>query len=83
MASGFLSPLPWLGVSSATEQGGFRTPLPNWNAGTVAVAVQGGYVSVLAYWMGGAVSTGIEAPPTAVRRGKPQFIVNPGRLLVK
>ncbi len=57
MAGGYLSPLPWLGLSSepVTEQGGFVTPLPGWNAGGAPAIDQGGFTGLMAFWMGGAV----------------------------
>ena len=61
--AGFKSPAFWLGLSAgiAVTQGGYRTPLPGWNAGGSAAVVQGGYVTPLPFWRAGASSTPQEA----------------------
>ena len=61
MAAGFRSPLPWIGLSSSTGQGGFRTPLPGWNAGgTSGPVTQGGFRTPLPGWNAGGTTTGAQ-----------------------
>lgn len=64
MAGGFKSPAFWLGLSGGTgAQGGFRTPIPGWNAGAVSSVAQGGYRSLLGYWVGGVAASAVAPRP--------------------
>ena len=53
---GFKSPLFLLGIGApgVTTQGGFRTPIPGWNAGGTTTGIQAGFVSPLPFMFGGA-----------------------------
>ena len=62
---GFKSPLFLLGLglgSPAVIQGGFRTPLPGWNAGATTAVIQGGFLTPLPFLFGGAGIDQIEDP---------------------
>jgi len=55
---GFNSPLFLLGLSgTSANQGGFKTPLPNWNAGGATSANQGGFLTPLPGWYSGGATS--------------------------
>ena len=65
--AGFRSPAFWLGISGGTgAQGGFRTPLPGWNAGGTPAVVQGGFRTALPFWNAGG---GLPVEPEPVTGG--------------
>ena len=45
-----------LSAESVAGQGGFRTPLPGWNAGGTAAIEQGGFRGLMGFWIGGAAA---------------------------
>ncbi len=51
-----------LGGSPSTTQGGFRTPIPGWNAGATTSTTQGGFVTPLPFWNAGASAVEPETP---------------------
>jgi len=56
-----------LGGSPSTTQGGYRTPLPGWNAGAITSTTQGGFRTPLPFWLGGATAAAVvedELPQT-------------------
>lgn len=55
-----------LGGSPAATQGGFKTPLPNWNAGGTGGVTQGGFITPLPFWNAGG---GVGQDPVAEIKG--------------
>lgn len=64
----FRSPLFLLGLSSAptVSQGGFRTPIPGWNAGGTPAVTQGGFLTPLPFFFG---AGGVVLPDTDIQEG--------------
>ncbi|MEE9586111.1 MAG: hypothetical protein V3W09_04345 [Nitrososphaerales archaeon] len=65
MAGGFKSPLPLLGLSGPTTQGGKFSLLAPWIGGAGApIGVNGGFRGFMAFWVGGAGTVVSVAPFT-------------------